>query len=195
MKRAAQAADTRAALLAAARRLFATRGYLNTKITDITAEAGRSAGSFYTHFAGKEELLEALLAEVSEAGDRQAGRPEHKADFTDPQAIRDHVAGYARVYREHAATMLALQQAALVDENFARTLRHWRRTQFEDLRGHLSHIPDLPASPDVALTLLASMFDSLGQLWPDIPEDEAVEVITRFAYRALNGRDIPAGDS
>ncbi|MEU6478602.1 helix-turn-helix domain-containing protein [Streptomyces sp. NPDC047017] len=192
MKRAAQAADTRAALIEAAKRLFATRGYLNTKITDITAEAGRSAGSFYNHFAGKEELLEALLAEVGAAGDREASSAEHKADFTDPEAIRRHVAGYARVYREHAATMLALHQAALVDEDFARTLRAWRRTQFDDLRDHLAHIPDLPASPTVTLTLLASMFDSLGQLWPDIPEEEAVEVITRFAYRALNGRDLPA---
>ncbi|CAO5234671.1 TetR/AcrR family transcriptional regulator [Frankia sp. AgKG'84/4] len=193
MTRAEQAAETRAALIEVAKRLFVTRGYLNTKITDITAEAGRSTGSFYTHFAGKEDLLVALLAEVGEASDGYANAPEHSSDFTDPDAIRYHVAAYWRVYQEHAATMLALSQAALVDESFARTLREFRRAQFDDIRDHLDHVPNLPASPEVSLTILAAMLDSLAQLWPEVPGDEAIEIITRFGYRALNGRDYPAG--
>ena len=28
-----------------------------------------------------------------------------------------------------------------------------------------------------------------AQMWPEMPEDEAVEIITRFVYRALNGKD------
>ena len=193
MKRAERAADTRAALIEAAKRLFVTRGYLNTKITDITTEAGRAAGSFYTYFAGKEELLEALLAELADAGDRYAEAAEHKSDFSDPDAIRYHVATYWRVYHEHSATMLALSQAALVDENFARTLREFRRTQFDDMRDHLDHVANLPASPEASLVMMASMFEGLAQTWPELPQDEAVEVVTRFVYRALNGKDYSGG--
>jgi AcrR family transcriptional regulator len=189
VKRAERAADTRAALIEAAKRLFAGRGYLNTKITDITTEAGRAAGSFYTYFAGKEELLEALLAEVATAGGGYAAAPEHKSDFSDPDAIRHHVAGYWQVYQEHATTFRALSQAALVDENFARILRDFRRSQFDDMLDHLDHVENLPAPPEVTMTVLASMFDGLVQLWPDTPGDEAIELITRFAYRALNGKD------
>ncbi|HSZ39915.1 MAG TPA: TetR/AcrR family transcriptional regulator [Trebonia sp.] len=191
VKRAEQAAETRAALIEAAKRLFATRGYLNTKVTDITAEAGRAAGSFYTYFAGKEELLAALLQELATAGDQYASTAEHKADFSDPDAIRFHVASYWRVYHEHAATILALSQAALVDENFARTLRDFRRTQFDDMRDHLDHVVNLPASPEVSLTVLGALLDGLARTWPEIPEDEAVEIVTRFVYRALNGKDYP----
>ncbi len=192
MKRVEQAAETRTALMEAAKRLFGTRGYLNTKITDITAEAGRAAGSFYTYFTGKEELLVALLDEMVSAGDGYAQATEHTSDFSDPDAIRYHVAGYWRTYQEHAATFRALSQAALVDENFARTLREYRRAQFDDIRDHLDHVENLPASPEISLTVLGSMLDGLTQIWPEVPGDEAVEIITRFAYRALNGKDYPA---
>jgi len=189
--RRARAAQTESALKEAARRQFAERGYLNTKITDITTEAGRAAGSFYRHFAGKEELLTALLEEVSAAGDRYASAAEHKADFSDPDAIRYHVAIYWHVYHEHAATFLALRQAALVDENFARTYRAFGRGQADDIRDHLDHVPNLPASPEVSMTVLTALLDGFTQVWHEMPEDEAVEVITRSVYRALNGKDYP----
>ncbi|HJY00192.1 MAG TPA: helix-turn-helix domain-containing protein, partial [Streptosporangiaceae bacterium] len=51
--RRARAAQTEVALKEAGRRVFARSGYLEAKITDIAAEAGRSVGSFYKHFAGK----------------------------------------------------------------------------------------------------------------------------------------------
>lgn len=189
MKRAEQAAETRGALLEAAKRLFTARGYLNTKITDITAEAGRATGAFYRHFTGKEDLLEALLAEFTAAGDQYANAPEHKADFADPDAVRYHVLTYWRVYHEHVATIQALRQAALVDEDFARTFREIGRRQADDIRSHLDNIPDLPASPEVSMTVLTAMLDGFAQMWPEMPEDEAVEIITRFVYRALNGKD------
>ncbi|GAA5191013.1 TetR/AcrR family transcriptional regulator [Rugosimonospora acidiphila] len=191
MKRAEQAADTRVALIDAAKRLFATRGYLNTKITDITAEAGRAAGSFYNHFASKEELLEALLADVAATGDALAGTEEHEADFSDPDAIRYHVAAFWRVYHAHAPTMLALSQAALVSGDFAGVVERFRRAQIDDLTSHLEHVHNLPATPEASLTMMGVLMDGLTRVWSDVPEDEAVEAITRFVYRALNGRDYP----
>ncbi|MFF3269809.1 TetR/AcrR family transcriptional regulator [Streptomyces chrestomyceticus] len=189
MKRAEQAVETRAALIEAAKRLFADRGYLNTKITDITTEAGRAAGSFYRHFTSKENLLRALLDELSAASDAYAATDEHKSDFTDPEAIRYHVASNWRVHREHAATMVALRQAALVSEDFTRTFDQFRRTQLEDLADHLEHVENLPASPETTLLMMSAMLDAPAQPWPGMTEDEAIEATTRFLYRALNGKD------
>lgn len=202
MNRKEKAAETEAALKAAARRVFARKGYLNTKITDITAEAGRAAGSFYNHFAGKEELLEALLADIAASGDESATAEDHLSDFSDPAAVRWHVAQYWGFYKEHAATMQALRQAAMVNEAFARTLASFGATQGADLDGHLAHVTAagmrLPASTELSIAMMYQLVDSFAQMWLLDPppagwtpptDEEAVEALTRFVYRGFTGRD------
>ena len=49
--------NTRLSLIQAATRLFGSRGYDQTSISDIAREVGLSDGSIYTHFENKEELL------------------------------------------------------------------------------------------------------------------------------------------
>ena len=201
MNRKEKAAETEAALKAAARRVFARKGYLNTKITDITAEAGRAAGSFYNHFAGKEELLEALLADIAASGDESAEREDHLADFGDPAAVRWHVKQYWDFYRDNAATMLALRQAAMVSESFARTLAKFGASQAADLDDHLAYITRaglrLPAAPDHCGMLMYQLVDSFAATWLHEPpagwtppsDEEAIEMLTRFVYRGFTGRD------
>lgn len=53
------------ALLDAAAQEFGTEGFHATGITDITRRAGVAPGSFYTYFAGKEEIFRALVTDLS----------------------------------------------------------------------------------------------------------------------------------
>lgn len=70
----AAAEENRAALLAAARRLFAERGY-HVPLSAIAKEAGVGQGSLYRHFPTREDLAAALLDENVDAleGARDAG--------------------------------------------------------------------------------------------------------------------------
>jgi AcrR family transcriptional regulator len=54
-------ADTRARLLAAARRTFARDGYHATSLDRVSANAGCTKGALYDHFGSKEGLFLALL--------------------------------------------------------------------------------------------------------------------------------------
>jgi AcrR family transcriptional regulator len=202
VNRKEKAAETETALKAAARRVFARKGYLNTKITDITAEAGRAAGSFYNHFAGKEELLESLLADIAASGDESALAEGHLSDFSDPAAVRWHVAQYWDFYKEHASTMQALRQASMVNDAFARTMASFGATQASDLDGHLAHVTAagmrLPASTELSIAMMYQLVDSFAQMWLLDPapagwapptDEEAIEALTRFVYRGFTGRD------
>lgn len=57
-------ARTRSALLAAAGRVFAERGYHGATLEDVVAEAGVSKGALYHYFHSKQELFLALLEEL-----------------------------------------------------------------------------------------------------------------------------------
>ncbi len=59
-------AHRRQALLAAAARLFAERGYLGATIEEIGAAAGVSGPALYKHFSGKQAILAAILLDASE---------------------------------------------------------------------------------------------------------------------------------
>src|SRR3954466_16012386 len=63
--------DARDALLTAALRVFARRGYRDAGVDEIASEAGYSKGALYWHFSGKEELLTALLEERIDAPMRE----------------------------------------------------------------------------------------------------------------------------
>jgi TetR/AcrR family transcriptional repressor of nem operon len=52
---------TKERIIRAATRLIHTRGYKNTSLFDIFAESGINKGSFYFHFSGKDELVNAVI--------------------------------------------------------------------------------------------------------------------------------------
>jgi len=70
---------TRARILRAAERVFAERGYEGARLREIAAAVGIRKASLFHHFAGKEELYQAVLEEsVRDVGReiaRTLGRP------------------------------------------------------------------------------------------------------------------------
>ncbi|WP_203824060.1 TetR/AcrR family transcriptional regulator [Actinoplanes palleronii] len=191
-----QAAQTEAELKAAAIRVFERSGYLTAKITDITAEAGRATGSFYKHFASKEALLEALLADLLAEGDASAEMAGHGTDFRDRAAVRWHVAAFWGFYRRHRAIMVALEQAALVDETFAQRSRDMLAPDLGHIADHLAAL-DLPGDRLVSASLFTVTISGFAATWlsaanrPDLgrelSDDEAIETLTTFLHAGLGG--------
>lgn len=128
--RTARGARTRAALVTAARTIFERDGYLNARLTDITAEANTATGSFYTYFTNKEEVFAAVLEAVNE----EMLHP-HVREVTgdeDPVAVIEASnRAYLESYERNAKLMRLLEQVATIDEDF-RKLRLRRATLFAE---------------------------------------------------------------
>ena len=196
--RQAQAAETEAALKQAALVVFARVGYLNTKIVDITREAGRSAGSFYTYFPGKEALLEALLTDLLAEADVATTEPAHSADFSSRAAVRGHVAVYWEFARRNQVVMTALRQAAIVEDGFAQRLEELGRADLEHLADHLRLAQRqgvrLPGDPYLVAVAIAALFNQFAEQWlnrTDDPTDDEtlIEMLTSFVAGGIGLRD------
>jgi AcrR family transcriptional regulator len=203
--RKAKAAETEAALKEAARRQFVERGYLNTKITDITAAAGRATGSFYDHFASKEDLLKSLEREVyAQAGDEVRAQHPHEHDLTDRDQLRTHIAAAWHTMRDNLPVVVALHQSAMTTDLAAG--QAWQqlaegtavlRTHLEYLREQGHRLPGDPALVAAAMggmltTLAYSMLTSGGEHGPRLTDDEVIDTLTALLLHGLTGPAAPA---
>jgi AcrR family transcriptional regulator len=97
-RRAEHASDTRIALIAAARRLFAAQGYDETGTEQIVTDARVTRGALYHHFRDKADLFRAVMAEAAGSVAQRLIDEQLASQSPSPLAeIRNGVAAYLDV--------------------------------------------------------------------------------------------------
>lgn len=109
--------ETDAAFRDAARVVFARDGYLNARISDIAAEAGKSVASFYNYYDTKAALLVALAEEFHEEATELAVLP-FRGGQPREEALRQAVAAFWRTYAKRRGELVGVFQAAMLEEEF-----------------------------------------------------------------------------
>lgn len=189
----ARGARTRAALVAAARTVFERDGFLASRLTDITAEASCSVGTFYTHFASKEEVFLAVM-EAAQDDMLHPGMP-HVEDGADPVAVIEASnRAYFESYRRNARLMMLQEQVATIDDDFRRQRLERgetfvRRNAKGISRLQESGLVDTHLDPLMTARALSGMVARLAYttfaLGLDLPVDDLVETSTRLWANAL----------
>jgi len=166
-RRREQAAATRQAILEAAERLFAERGYVGTSVAQIAEEARVALKTVYAVFGTKADVLRALW-NLRMRGDEDpvpmAERPWFReiVDEPDPRRRLDLVARNVRVVRERTAHVTEIvRQAAPADEQIAALWERFQRELYElGVRGILETIErdgvlatDLNTAADIGWTV------------------------------------------
>ncbi len=100
------------AILAAAERLFETLSLEELTVGELAREAGVSRASFYFYFESKQAVLaalvEAVLAEVTEAANPWLERSEQEPEA----ALRTALSGTVATWRRHGAVLRAAVESS-----------------------------------------------------------------------------------
>ncbi|GAA1480780.1 TetR/AcrR family transcriptional regulator [Gordonia sinesedis] len=190
---------TEAAFHQAARQVFAEKGFLNAKIADIAATAGRSSASFYNYYDNKRQILEALLESFNED---VLERTRRRLTPDPRQNVEAAVRVYFETYREYLPEMIGVFQLSMTDEQFA---EWWRQRRADGIHAVLRVVRSVEKQGvhvdldhGVFASAIVSMMESFCWTWyanggdraVGTHDDEvAIETITEIFLRAMyNGR-------
>lgn len=187
------------ALKEAARLVFARDGYLNAKISDIAAEAGRSAASFYNYYDTKADLLIALAEEFHAEATSLAVLP-FRAGLARPEALREAVAGFWRTYAKRRGELIGIFQAAMVEGRFRDRWLELRGEAITRIAGEVraaqaqGYCPG--ADPVMTASALSAMLEHFCYIWlgqggeKDVPFDDerALDAVATIWVRAIYWR-------
>jgi AcrR family transcriptional regulator len=194
----AQGVERKQQLLDHAARLFAERGYAETRVIDICRSAGVAKGLFYWYFENKEALFGEL---VTLTGHRLRVA---QADAIDASAnalvrIRQGVEASVRFNAEHRR-LFSMWEMEGLDKTFADVVRRGTRTHAADTARHIGQGIDEGLIRDDDPLLLAyhvvGMIASLSVLHRsrqiEVPVDELAAFAGRFVVNALAADDAAA---
>lgn len=178
-------------VLRAALELFGRNGVAGTTLSGLRAAGGVSVGSFYHHFAGKEQVAEALFVEcVSMYQD--AFLAELKAHDGAREAVTGVVAFHVRWCKEHPgrARFMFTERPAGSEElagrngMFFREVRGWWRV-------HARHGVLADVDMVTAFVLWLGPAQELCRMWLNgqsaEPDGRQVEWLSEAAWRSVGG--------
>lgn len=190
----------KAALLDAAARVFERRGFLDTRVADIVAEAKVAQGTFYTYFDSKEAVFRAVATRA--VGEMLV------ALYADPSpTATPYERAYAAMerfvdaYRPRARVIALIEQVGTFTPELKR-LRLQVREAFVDraARG-IAHqqelgIADKSLDPVLTAEVLGAMVDHVCYVWMNLGKefdrDKLLDMLTRVWIRAI-GAEAPDG--
>ena len=129
------AGDKRIAILNAATRVFARRGFFNAQVADVAREAGVAAGTVYLYFRSKDDLLTSIFEKSMTRALEEADRA--LAGVTDP------VERLRRLARVHLGGLGSRRDLAIVFQvELRQSTKFMERFSAAQLRTYLDHLRD-----------------------------------------------------
>ncbi|MBY6438103.1 TetR/AcrR family transcriptional regulator [Rhodococcoides kroppenstedtii] len=184
-------ARTRAALVRAAQ-TFLADGRLTAPVLEITQVADVGMGSFYNHFASKEELFEAAVDDALEA--LGAYLDTLTVGMTDPvEKFTQSFRLTGRLFRaepnlSRVFVNSAVAQAITTERGLApRSLRDIE----EAVRSGRFDVEDT----ELALALVAGTLTALGRVLLDRPDRNAEEAVDNTAVRVLRALGVSVDEA
>ena len=188
---------TRARILAAACRRFATFGYRRTGVAEIARDAGLAAGTVYRYFPGKEEVFVEVVRRVNEAW-VAAGRAALAEPGTAPERLRRLGQASVQFNQDNALLLAILRRdteivcAPLADQIYEEHVRANVAMIAETIRAGIAEGTFRTVDPERAAFILFSAGNLLS-MQEHYPYSELLPVFEAIIYEGLLPGQAPPG--
>jgi AcrR family transcriptional regulator len=191
--------ETREILLRAAREIFERDGFTSARISDMTALAELSYGSFYNYFDSKDEIFWAVLARVGR--DMLTGYQPETGPLDDGDLI-EHLlwkiersnADFIESFRKNAGMIRAMEEVATYSDDFRRTRRAARVSFIDRIARAIRRLQEVGAAdrdlnPEYSAHALGAMMDRFCYAWfvlgDEFDHDLALQTLNKLWFNAL----------
>ncbi len=200
-RRRQQAGETRTAVLGAAARLFAERGWAATGMRDVAREAGVSVETVYANCRTKSDLLMAAI-DVAVVADADPVPLDRREEFTalGRGARRERVCAAAglvtAIHRRTAGVNAALREAAASDPELDRLMRQREEGRRTNVQQGLSLVTGGPVPEDLVDALWAVLDVGVYRMLTDLRgwSDEQYETWLADVIDRLSNEGSRAGE-
>lgn len=191
-----QGERTRQRLLDAAKKVFRDRTYPDTRVDDITQEAGTSHGAFYLYFSNKAEVLEALAIGTAERmyvlADQLEGIERGEAGY---EQLRRWMESFIDNYQENSPVVVAWMSARPQDERFDKlgreVLAKFAGRIAHTIRRSTGHGDRHPVHAGIAAVSLVAMIERFCYYWlvrgADFDRSDVAETMATIWHQAIFG--------
>jgi AcrR family transcriptional regulator len=185
-------------LLVAARRVFEDRGFVDTRVADIVAEAQVAQGTFYSYFDSKDAIFREVAEKTVEQMLADFGTIEVEPDASPYTRVRAGLRRYLQVYRDNARIIELMEQAGTFSPEMRRTRLHVREAWLAQLersvkRQQAAGIADPNVDPYMIVQALGAMADHVCYLWfclgQPYEETEVLDALSTVWARTLGIAD------
>lgn len=188
----AKGQERRQEVLAASRKVFEERGYADTRVADIVAEARVAQGTFYTYFDSKEAVFAELSRLVVE--DMLSSLRAEHVTGTPIQRVTTGLQRYINAFRPHAVFIGLIEQVGTYTPELA-DMRLALREAFVErsARGIKRMQAEGDADPNIdsymTAEVLGAMVDHTCYIWlslgKDFSEEDVLNALSTVWARAI----------
>ncbi len=158
------AETTEQILLAAAKGVFAEKGYIRATVQDIIESTGLSRGTFYLYFRSTDDIFVRTITKVV---DDIVASSRVRSGNTLRQRVYDNNLRYFEIFGANRGLLRAFFEASYVDPGIGRMRAEMRSAYIIRVRDHLERQRQLgrclPIDPDAAALSLAMMVEGTAQ--------------------------------
>jgi AcrR family transcriptional regulator len=192
--------QTKAKILAVAKRVFEQKGFQKATVKDITSSAELGYGTFYLYFKDKKEVFNALVEQVeSELYTAAEGgsdiEQEYERGINSYRALRKDLRAILKSFYENRSILKFSRELAMLDEEFKKKYVSMKSRLIGRTKQILEKSGLDSVNLDVAAVGIAGMIEAVAVEWTsdeqsnikaDLDLDEVLPTLTKLYFKAVS---------